>query len=519
MDHYGLVSLLPPLVAIALALYTKQVVISLGVGAWVGATIIAGGNPLVGITELFSEYFIPGVADSYNAGLIILILMAGGFVSSLHAAGASHGLEGALRGRITTRRGAQNLSWFGNFAFFFSEGIIALGAIMRPITDRLRVSRVKLAYILDSMGCNFACQSPFTSYFPFLVGVLATQLDSLGLPDDPMGLFFRIIPYNAYAIFAMLLALFVANTGMDIGAMYRAERRAIDTGETVGTDEEPVMDIGSEEEGLPEGYEASIWNFLVPIVSLFVCLFATVFYTGDIVTHGFREAFVEADITLAITLGFLGGSVGAAVHSIVTHLQTYKDAVDEWLHGVRQIFIVPLILVLAWAIGDTVEIMGIGQYLTEVVEGVLAPGWIPAIIFAASAVIAFSTGSSWGTFALMMPIAFPMADALGIYLPLAVAPVIGGGLMGDHCSPISDTTIMASGAAACDHIEHVRTQFPYALIVGAAAVAGYLVATFSAIPILLLPTTLVVLGALLVVLYRQATKTPIDYEVEVEDPE
>lgn len=476
--EFGILALLPPLIAIIIALLTKQTILSLFIGVWVGSTIINSWNPFSGFARSISDFMIPSIADPWNAGLLVLVSLAGGFIHILRATGAAQAFANIATKRVNTRKKVQNITWGSAFLFSYTEPVLILGTIMRPLTDKLNVSRVKLAYILDSMGASLAAMSPISSYGPFITGLLATQITALSLSENPWSLFIQMIPYNLYGLFAMIGVLYVINTGLDIGPMYQAEKRAIESGEVFGKNDKPL--VADNADSFPEGHVFKFRQFLVPMVLLFLTIFTVIFWTGDIAENGFRGAFINANIVLAISCGFLAGSAGAAVISISSGLHSVKTAFDEWTQGVVNLMIVPMILVMAWSIGKVAGEMELGAYMAAIVGDNLPSFLVPALIFLLGSAIAFATGSSWGVFAIMMPIALPIAAAMDISIPLVIGAVISGGLFGDHCSPISDTTILASTGAACDHIEHVRTQLPYALLIGICAFIGFLAAGATA---------------------------------------
>lgn len=473
--EFGVLSLLPPLVAIIIALLTRQTILSLFIGVWVGATIINSWNPFSGFAKSISDYMIPSIADPWNAGLLILVSLAGGFIHILRVTGAAQAFAQVATKRVNTKRKAQNMTWGSAFLFSYTEPVLLLGTIMRPLTDKLNVSRVKLAYILDSMGSPLASMSPISSYGPFITGLIATQITALSLSGNPWTLFIQMIPYNLYGLFAMIGVLYVINTGLDIGPMYHAEKRAIETGKVIGENDKPLVSTDDLDE-FPDGHVFRFHHFLIPMLLLFVTIFTVIFWTGNIFENGFRGSFINANIVLAISCGFLVGSIGAGTISVIAKLHTVKSAFDEFTKGIINLMIVPMILVLAWSIGKIAGKMELGAYMSTVVGDYLPSFIVPALIFLLGALIAFATGSSWGVFALMMPIAIPMAVTMDISIPLVIGAVISGGLFGDHCSPISDTTILASTGAACDHIEHVRTQLPYAILIAICTFFGFVVA-------------------------------------------
>lgn len=500
---YGILSLVPPVVAIILALRTKQTILSLFVGIWAGSTIINNWNPLVGFARIFTDCITPQIADPFNAAMLVLFFMSGGFVYLMRVSGGADAI-GELAGRkIKSRRNAQTITWLSSFAFFYTEPCLLQGTIMRPLTDRFKVSRVKLAYILDSMGCSVASISPINDYAPFIVGLVSAQFVALGLTDNPWGAYFKMIPFNLYGIFAMLSCLFIIRTGLDIGKMYNAEMRAINTGELLGKDDIPIVD---DEVINFEGKNISIKNFVIPMVALLGSIFIVIFWTGNIFENGFRGSFLNADILLAMTLGYLNGAIAAALVGVSTKLFNFSEALDYWVQGVKNIMIVPIIVVLAWSIGGLTGTMNVQGFLAGYVAKLSNPGIIPALIFLIGCAIAFATGSSWGVWTIMIPIAIPIAHSFGLSMPFVLGAVISGGLFGDHCSPISDTTIMSSTGAACDHIEHVRTQLPYALIVGGSAFIGFLIGGLTGVPILSVVATAILIVLTFYLFHKRSKK-------------
>ena len=481
MAEYGIICLLPPLIAIIMALLTKQTLLSLFVGVWAGATIIGGWNPLVGFATTFTDYIIPSMSDPWNAGMLILVSFAGGFMYMLRSSGASKAFARAITKKIKTRKQAQLLTWCSAFAFSYTEPCLILGTIMRPITEKMNISRAKLAYILDSMGCSLSSFSPICSYGPFITSLIAGQLLVIGSDANPWGIYFQMFPFNLYAMFNMLTVLLVILMGLDVGKMYAEEKRAVETGELYDKKDKPI--ISDYEENIPKDYKLTIKNFLVPMITLFVTIFVVIFWTGDIVTNGFIGAFTNANIVLAIICGFLAASIGAAIVAITTGLLKFNEAVEKWTDGVLQLMVIPMILILAWSISGIATDMNVGTYLSEIANALSINGIIPAILFILSALIALATGSSWGTWSLLIPIAIPMAHNLELGIPLMVGAVISGGLFGDQVSPISDTTILSSTASGCDLIVHVKTQLPYISIVAIGAVCAFLVAGLFKTPI------------------------------------
>lgn len=472
MDHYGLISLLPPLIAIILALITRQTLLSLFIAVWAGTTIINGWNPIVGFVKVVSDCIIPSIGNPYNAGMLVLVTMAGGLIYMLRITGAAEAFATVVTRRINTARKAQLVTCISAFIFSYTEPCLILGTIMRPVTDAVRVSRAKLSYILDSMGCNLAAFSPISSYGPFIAGLIATQLAAMSISGNEWGLYVQMMPFNMYGYFAMLTVIIVALTGMNIGPMYEEEERARRTGKLLADGVEPL--VPEYKNSIPEGYKLTLKNFLIPMGTLFLCIFATIFWTGNFAENGLKGAFINGNISLAITMGFLGGSLAAGIVGVVTGLFKAVEGVNFFVKGMEQLIMVPFILIMAWSMGSVTGTMGVGAYMSTIVQDYLTGGLVPAMIFIFGAVISFATGSSWGVWSIMMPIALPMAVTFNIPLPYVIGAVVGGGLFGDQCSPISDTTVMSSTGGSCNHIVHIATQLPYGITVGTSAFIGFL---------------------------------------------
>lgn len=504
---FGILCLVPPVVAVVFALMTKQTILSLFVAVWVGATMLNGFNPLVGFVAIFSDYFIPSIASEWNAGLLLLVTLSGGLVAMLRVTGSANAFARIVTKKINNAKKGQIVTALSAFIFSYTEPCLILGTIMRPVTDMVRISRAKLAYILDSMGCNLASFSPISSYGPFIVGLISAELLAGGLSENEWSIWLHMLPFNMYALFAMLTVILVALFNLNIGPMYKEELRARKEGKLLDDGVQPLVPETKEE--LPEGYEPSIWNFAIPMICLFVSLVVTIFWTGNISENGFKNAFLNGNITLAISMGFVGGAIGAGVVGIVTKLFSITKAFNNFVDGMAQLISVPFILICAWSVGSITGQMQVGAYLANVVENYLTPGLVPVMIFIFGAAISFSTGSSWGVWSIMMPIAFPMAIAFDLPFEYVVGAVISGGLFGDQCSPISDTTILSSTGASCNHIVHVQTQLPYGLTVGTCAAIGFLFGGLTGLYTLSIFVTAVVLACVLFIFVKIVNKQEV----------
>lgn len=504
---YGILCLIPPIVTVVLALITKHTILSLFLGIWVGSTIINGWNPIVGFINILPDFMVPSLGNEYNAGLVLLVTLAGGMIIMLRETGGAYAFAKLMSKKINTPAKGQLLTSVSALAFCYTEPCLILGTIMRPVTDAVRVSRAKLAYILDSLGCNLASFSPISSYGPFITGLIATEVALAGLSANEWSVWAGMLKYNMYALFAIVAVVLVAVGDINIGPMYKEEMRARREGKVIGDGVQPLTP--EKKADFPEGYEPTMICFVAPMASLFVALFGVIFWTGDIGANGFTGAFRNANITTAIMIAFITCAVVAGIVGISKGLWKPVKAFNTFINGMIELINVPFILVCAWSLGKVVSMMGTGEYLAGIVEQYLTGGLVPALIFVAGAVISFATGSSWGTWSLLMPIAFPMAVQFGIPPAFIVGCVISSGLFGDQCSPISDTTVLSSTGASCNHIVHVMTQLPYGLTVGISAFIGYLFGGLTGQYMLSIAVTAAVLVVGMLILKSIAKKTKL----------
>lgn len=498
MPEFGIFALLPPLLAIALAMLTKQVLFSLFIGIWIGATMLSGWNPLTGLIDTFGEFIIPAMGDSWNASVLLMTMFVGAFSLMIEKGGGAFAFAKALKDKIKTRKQGQIISWLGGLLIFFSDSTnpVVIGPVLRPITDGLKISREKLAYILDSTSATVPALLPFTAWGAFIIGIIGDQFQNIDRAEAPFMGFVQAIPFQFYGLSAILMVLIIAVTGMDFGPMKKAEERARKEGKLLRDGANPLRDEVSIE--IPDDANPTIWNIVLPLISLIVLILGMFLYTGDFPNESFLDALSSGNSMLSLVFAFFISSIIAALLSIKSKVFTPGEALDNWVAGIEQMVTALLILILAWSIGEVAGSVGTSDYIVAVTEGFLTPSMMYIGIFVASAITAFSTGTSWGTFAIFLPISIPLAAAIGAPIYPAIATVISGGIFGDHCSPISDTTVLSSMGATCDHIDHVNTQIPYALTAAAAASLGYLVVGITESTIFGL---LVTLGSLLLIIF------------------
>ncbi len=455
---YGWLSILPPAIAIVLALRTKQVHLSLFAGIWAGATILAGFNPVAGLVGSL-EQLTAVVSDPANTPTLLFTLVIGALILLMQRSGGVTGFaewmvaRGWVRGRVS----AQLISAALGVSIFIESNITCLvtGTVSRPLYDSVGLSRAKLAYVCDSTSAPICVLIPINAWGAMLLSLLVAE----GI-EDPISVLIAAIPFNFYAWLALATVLFIALSGRDYGPMRVAEEAARSGRGKVGTSE----DLDGE---VPEkGKKAR--NLLIPVIVLVAIVPFALLATGD-------GDWTQGSGSTAVFWAVSGAVVVAMIMYWVQGLFGVVEMVEISMKGFQQLLPIAVILGLALGIGAIVKALGTGPWVASIVAPMLSPATVAPLVFLTGCVIAFSTGSSWGTFAILMPLAVPLAIEGGAFLPLVIGAVMGGGIFGDHCSPISDSTVVSSLSAGCDHIEHVTTQIPYALVGGIGATVLYFV--------------------------------------------
>lgn len=456
-------SLLPPLLAIVLAIWSRQVYLSLAAGVLLGWTILSGWNPLAGLGASI-EAMVGVLGDAGNAKVILFTLVIGALIATVEAGGGVRGFVDWIerRGLVTGGRGARVLAFLVGIVIFIESNITVLvsGAVSRPLFDRHRHSREMLAYLIDSTSAAICVLIPLNAWGAYVLALLADQ----GV-EEPLRVFVEAIPQNLYALAAVALAGTVAVTGWTIGPMRRAEKRAAG-GQHFDEDAAPMLDESALVPEPTTKIPPHAVNMLLPLGAMVATMPLGLWITGggDLLAGSGSTSVLWAVLAgLATAWGLLLAQRGLDVDELTA----------TGLKGAGGMLGMALVLLLALALGGVARELGTGAYVAQVVAGLLPPVVLLPLVFLTGAFIAFSTGTSWGTFAIMIPIAVPAAAALGLPAAPFLAAALSGGIFGDHASPISDTTIVSSLAAATDHIAHVRTQLPYASLAAGVAVVGF----------------------------------------------
>ena len=489
MHEYGFWSLLPPLVAIIFAIWTKQVYVSLLFGIFLGWLILNDGNVLFGFLDTLYA-LVDVFQDPGNTRTIMFSALIGAIIVFIQRSG---GVEGfilwinRLLTKLEQKQGrdkkvwVQLMAWFTGMLIFVESSIsvLTVGSLFRPVFDKLKISREKLAYIADSSSAPTCILIPFNGWGALIMGLLMTQ----GF-ENPFQTMIRSIVYNFYPLLSLILVVLVILTKWDLPLMKKAEQRAMN-GAVLWPDAQPMVSEEITSVNPKPGVPFRAFNMALPLAVMVLMMPVALAYTGwEVALEHRPEAGVGDQIFYAIGQG--SGSTAVLLAVVVAilfcitlyrfqNMFSLKENVDAVLNGISGLMPIALLLLFAFAIGTVCKELETGQYVADLAKKWLSPGLVPLLIFLISSFIAFSTGTSWGTFAIMIAIAVPMARQMGVNEIVTIAAALGGGVFGDHCSPISDTTILSSMAAATDHIDHVKTQLPYALLAGTLAALFYLI--------------------------------------------
>ena len=485
----------PPLLAIVLALVTKEVYSSLFLGILAGGLIWSKFSFEQTVVHVFSDGYIASVADSYNVGILVFLVLLGALVSMMNKTGASAAFGRWAAAHIKSRVGAQVCTVVLGMLIFVDDyfNCLTVGSVMKPVTDAKKVSRAKLAYLIDATAAPICIIAPVSSWAAAVAGFAKGAGAESGF-----SLFINAIPWNFYAILTIVTLFFVAIAGFDFGGMRKHEERALagDLG-ALGADEFKNAN--------PKG---RVYDLVVPVVFLVAACVVGMIYSGGFFGEdrpGFVEAFSNSDASVGLVYGSAVTIVFAVAYFLCRRVISFKDCMDSLPEGFKAMVPAILILCSAWTLKAMTDSLGAKVFISQIINGPAAglQNFLPAIIFVIAIVLAFSTGTSWGTFGILIPIVLAASPAPESTI-ICVSACMAGAVCGDHCSPISDTTIMASAGAGCNHVNHVNTQLPYALLVAAVSFVSYLVAPFVggwqvALPIavVLMLATLFVLRAVL----------------------
>ena len=501
-------ALLPPLVAIILALITKEVYSSLFVGIVVGALLYSGFKFEGTVTQIFEGGIIKVLSDSYNVGILIFLVILGSVVCMMNKAGGSAAFGRWASKKIHTRVGAELAAIVLGILIFIDDyfNCLTVGSVMRPVTDRHHVSRAKFAYLIDATAAPVCIIAPISSWAAAVSGFVEGQ--------DGLAIFVRTIPYNFYAILTIVMMVGMVLMKTEFGAMKTHEINALN-GDLYTTSARPYENATDDETPNPRG---RVIDLVIPIVVLVICCVISMIYTGGFFSGtDFVTAFSQSDASVGLAMGSAFGLVFAIIFYMIRRVINFRDCMGCIPEGFKAMVPAIMILTFAWTLKAMTDSLGAAVFVEEAMRSV-AGGIeviLPAIIFLVGCGLAFATGTSWGTFGILIPIVVAVFEKSSPEMMIiSMSACMAGAVCGDHCSPISDTTIMASAGAQCDHVTHVSTQLPYAIVAAAVSFVTYIVAGFVKTAWIALPVGIVLM---LIVLFVIKMKNPMPIEKPTEE--
>ena len=491
VQNLGFISIVPVLVTLILAIWTRNVILGLFVGVFTGVLILHGLNPFTGISIVIEKYLINQVTKPSNAGMLVLMSLIGGLVGLMEKSGGAAAFAGMVIKYISSKTKALLAAWgSGSLLFFTDSGTpLIVGPLFRPIVDGLKISREKLAWIVDSTASPVAVLIPFIGWGLYSQGLISQEYSELGLTENAFTVYVKAIPFQFYSIMAVVLVPMIILLKADFGPMKKAEQDCMND---INQDRRETLHLEIQKNAKPN----MVW---LPLAIMMLVLFGLLVPQGfpydiaNIPSNAFRSSLSTAYIFAALSLIILMSKYG---------IKPLADGFNLYLRSIGKMVSILIILVLAWSLGALGKDLGTANYIVSLAEGAFPSYLIPAIAFLVGGIISFSTGSSWGTYAILFPLIIPMAHQFDAPMFVCIGAVLSGGLFGDHCSPISDTTILSATGAGCSQLQHVKTQLPYALFNGACCVVSFIFAGLTgsvwglAIGIVLMLILLIVIRSL-----------------------
>ncbi|EOW8225825.1 Na+/H+ antiporter NhaC family protein [Campylobacter upsaliensis] len=544
-EFYGFITLLPPFIAIILAFITKDVILSLFMGVLSGTFLLSLASniffvdtiALINIydtlVESFSKiisYVLKSTSDPVNAGIILQILCIGGLVALITKMGGAKAIALQFAKRAKTAISAQLNTWFIGLLIFFDDyaNLLIVGPIMRPLADKFKISREKFAFIIDSTAAPVAGIAIISTWIGLEVSLIKNAYASIGIDNiSAFGIFVETIPYRFYNIFMLFFVALTAIMGREFGSMYAAQIRAKTTGQIAPVSKSAALDTAELEDQFlapKDGIEIRAFDAIVPVMTLIILAILGFYFNGFSVLEGeelanakanplsfetLRSAFGSADSSIVLFQAALFAAIVAIFIGVRRRIFNIKEAIETWIYGWKTMIFTIVLLLLAWSLSSIVKDLGTSTFITHLLADKLPEFILPATIFAFASLISFAIGTSYGTMGVLMPLTVPLAfevaklnglegEALHHYMVLNISCVLTGAIFGNHCSPISDNVILSSMSAKCDHMEHVRTQIPYALFICAISLfTGYIPTALGLSVWLVLPLNFILITLLL----------------------
>lgn len=492
MESYGFLAVVPPVLSVFLAIYSRNIILSLGIGALSGTLILNSFNPFFATVSLMRDHIFVQVSSPSNTQVILITLIIGGFVKLLEVSGGARAFSAAIVKIVNGPKKGQMATWASGISIFFSDtaNSLIVGPLFRPVYRELKICREKLAYIIDTTAAPVVILIPVASWGVYIMSLIENSYSDMGVEGDPFTVLLNVWPYQFYAFLALFAVPMIISTGKDFGPMAKAQEKYMNN--------------------LPEGNNSvetkkeeapSLIVVILPFAIMIATLSSVLGYYA--VTEGVKSIHVNAGLCLS----YIFASMGCAYVMKRYQETTYNKSMELFFEGVGNLITVGAILALAWALSSICRELETGQYLATLVGDTLDPRFFPIVVFFIGAMMSFATGSSFGTFAILMATTLPVAHILGADLVLTIAAILSGGLFGDHTSPISDTTVLASMGADCPHIDHVSTQFPYALLTGIMTITAFILLSIYQTPYVILVMILVQYLVIKLVMERYGSQT------------
>ncbi len=477
MNDYGFLSIIPPLLTIGVALYSKNVLLALAAGILSGSLIITDFNPFYAVLNAMENQVLKEVSTGSQVQVILIIFIIGGFVKLLEVSGGASAFAHKLTAVVTNRVKAQLLVWLSGLGIFFTDSgnSLIVGPLYRSVFDEFKICREKLAYILDTTSSPISILIPFIGWGAYITSLIDKSYAEIGLTENSFAVLIHVIPYQFYAFLALATVPIIIFIGKEYGPMKRTQQQFLDNTNKITDSKQVVV-----QQAALNVSEKRIGMFLYPLGVMLILI------GGLIVWHATHGGLSSVHIRSTLAISYLCASLTCMEMMRRYQGMSYTDSLGVFIKGAESLVYISIVLVLAWSLSSVTKDLHTADYLASIISGTVAPMYFPMIVFVLGAVISLSTGSSYGTFAILMSIAVPVGFDLGASMYLTIAAVLSGGLFGDHVSPISDTTVLASAGAECEHLSHVTTQASYAIVTGLVALFAFGLAGIYESPYVLL---------------------------------
>jgi Na+/H+ antiporter NhaC len=498
MNDYGFLSIVPPILTVILAIYSRNVLLALTFGILSGSLILTDYHPFNAVLNAIEDQLLAEVSAGTHAQIILVVMVIGGFVKLLDVSGGAQAFAQKMTAIVSTSSRAQLLCWLSGLGIFFTDSgnSLIIGPLYRSVFKEFKLCKEKLAYILDTTSAPISILVPFIGWGAYIMGLIEQSYTDTGLTENAFSVLVNVIPYQFYAFLALLSVPIVILSGRDFGPMLTAQRNY--ESELLAAESNPIAATAQPEVSVSQ---ARLSVFLVPLGIMLAVVI------GLITWHGTHEGISGVHIRSTLIIGYVLASLSCAEMMRRHQAVSYTASLKTFVEGAEKLVYISIVLVLAWSLSSVTTDLNTAGYVSSMISGTVSPVFFPVLVFILGGIISLSTGSSYGTFAILMTIAVPVGFELGAPMYLTIAAVLSGGLIGDHVSPISDTTVLASVGANCEHFSHVSTQSAYALVTGLVTALAYGLAGIYETPWVLLLAIVVLYVSFTLVMRYYGTVT------------